>query len=127
MWERLKQYRALKKQNPKLEFEPIEIPGNGTLHQSRTPLNVEETIQSLQNQSSFLKKNNPINLLGISLGGMLALKWAELIPSQIENLIIINSSLKQTSSFYKRLRINQYFKLFECIKKKDLEEKISEI
>jgi pimeloyl-ACP methyl ester carboxylesterase len=101
--------------DPRLEFELLEIPGNGTRFQETTPLQVSKVIQAIQEKSELLKKYQSVNLLGLSLGGMISMKWAELYPHQINKLIVVNSSLSQFSPFYRRLIPNAYRAIIKII------------
>ena len=98
--------------NPDAKVEFLEIPGNGLLNNELTPTDPKLVIDLIRAKSSFCQNNLPFHLCGISLGGMIALKWAELYPQNIENLVIINSSLKQFSPFYHRLNPRNYGQIF---------------
>lgn len=100
-----------KKMNPHVEMEFLELPGNGYLNNENSKTDVKELIDYLRSKSQFVKQKDPIHLCGISLGGMVALKWAELYPENIQSVTIINSSLKQFSPFYERLILKNYLKI----------------
>lgn len=101
--------------NPSANVEYLEIPGNGTLAHECTPTNPEVLIHLLKKNSKIVASNSPYQLCGISLGGMVALKWAELNSSKVKSVYVINSSLTQFSPFYKRLMIQNYFSLFKIL------------
>ncbi len=83
----------------------VELAGNGFLHQYDTPTDILEAIDQLQAQ---LPENlEHFGLIGISLGGMLATKWAQLWPEKIKQLVLINSS-SNLSPFYHRLMPHNY-------------------
>jgi len=105
--------KIFKNLHPKINSEFLEIPGNGSLYLEETPINPEKVIQFLKNRSQFCQKNVPFNICGISLGGMIALKWAELYPQDICSVVIINSSLNQCSPFYQRLRLKNYYSILK--------------
>ena len=100
-----------KRINPDAQIEFMEIPGNGFLSDEKSPTNVKILINILREKNKFSQKNMPFNICGISLGGMVALKWAELYPHEINSVSLINSSLRQYSSFYERLLPNNYAKM----------------
>ena len=113
--------------NPEAEVEYLEIPGNGLLSFEITPTDPKILIDLLKNKSHVAQSSDTYHLCGISLGGMLALKWAELYPESIESVSIINSSLSQFSSFNKRLIPANYLSLMGTIFEHDSylqEEKI---
>lgn len=100
------------KLNPKAKIEFLEFPGNGYLNEEKSFTNPNELIKYLRNKSQFCKKNESFNLCGISLGGMIALKWAETYPNEVTSVSIINSSLKQLSPIRLRLSPKNYKKIF---------------
>lgn len=101
--------------NPNAQVEYLEIPGNGSLSADQTPVHPEMVIDLLKSNSRLAQSNSTYHLGGISLGGMVALKWAQLDPSKIESVNVINSSLSQYSAFYQRLRPENYLPLLSAI------------
>jgi pimeloyl-ACP methyl ester carboxylesterase len=97
--------------HPDWEVEFLEIPGNGILNHRDTPIDPVTVIKEISEQSQFIKEGKSFHLCGISLGGMIALKWAELYPEQVESVAIINCSLSQYSPFYQRLSPKLYRKI----------------
>lgn len=95
-WDFLPQLQA---QFPQDEFHTADILGNGRHHTERTPLSVKKNIEALRNQAPQTGKKI---LVGFSLGGMLALEWAQLYSEEVEAVILINASLNN-SPFYKRI------------------------
>lgn len=92
----------------KPQAEYLEIPGNGNCHNEITPLSPEMLIEKLRKKSQFCSNNQTYHLCGISLGGMIALKWAEMYPKEVLSVTTINSSLSQGSFFFQRLRPQNY-------------------
>jgi pimeloyl-ACP methyl ester carboxylesterase len=97
------------------EIEFLEIPGNGFSSNERSPIAPEKIVQLLKSRSSFCKEGMPFNLCGISLGGMIALKWCELYPENISSVSIINSSLRQCSKLSERLVPQNYSKILQAL------------
>lgn len=85
--------------------ECVELAGNGYLADQFTPEKIEEALLDLKKQLPPDLKN--FGIIGISLGGMLATKWAQLYPHEVSHLVLINSS-SSLSPFYKRLNPAQY-------------------
>ncbi len=112
---------SLKKVVPEVTFLPLEMAGNGHRSNELSHMNPEAVIQDFRQQLQAWKGSHPeyhsaqITVLAISLGGMLALKWAELYPNEIDQLIVVNSSLNQCSPFYKRLIPKNYFRIFKTL------------
>jgi pimeloyl-ACP methyl ester carboxylesterase len=114
---------VLKSMDSSIDFEMVEIPGNGTRNKEITPLSAVEVIHAIKKVSRIANEHKPFNLVGISLGGMIGLKWAELYPEDINQLVVINTSLSQFSPIYKRLRGQQYLNLFRAIKEKSVRKR----
>lgn len=110
-----------KKNIPKAHFVSFEMPGNGERSQENSLTDPLKAIEDLRQQLHRYQNQNPqyknakIVLVGVSLGGMLALKWCELFPGEIHQAFIVNSSLKQFSSFYHRLLYTNYFKVLKIL------------
>lgn len=103
-----------KASNPNIEYELLEIPGNGSCANEITPTDPKILIDQIRKKSYLLKKSVPVNICGVSLGGMIAIKWAELYPGEVQSVIVINSSLAQLSKFYQRLRPGNYLNLLKA-------------
>lgn len=109
----------LKSKVPNAEIELMEIPGNGTQNHKVTPTEIDSVIQEIKKLSQFVNQAEPFHLVAISLGGIVALKWAELYPKDMASVTIINSSLNQCSPFYKRLNPKNYLKIVIALFEKD--------
>lgn len=109
--------------HPEFEVEFLEIPGNGVLFESVTPVDPVEIIRQISLQSRFVREGLSFHLCGISLGGMIALKWAELHPEVVESVTVINCSLADLSPFYKRLNPNLYSKILKTLFSKGVLQK----
>lgn len=109
--------------NPDVRIEFLEIPGNGNRSSEKTPINPLTVIDLLRRDSRFIIEGEKFNLCGISLGGMVALKWAELYPEEILTVNVINTSLTQLSSFFERLSPAIYQNLLQAFFTKDLNQR----
>ena len=109
--------------NPSAQVEFLELPGNGTVSHEDTPINAREVIDLIREKSWIVQKNIPFHICGISLGGMIALKWAEIYPQNIQTINIINSSLGQFSPFYRRLIPATYLQILNAAFNSDIAEK----
>lgn len=89
--------------------QTVELPGNGYLYQEQTPNDIQQVITQLKSQLSYSSRE-PVGLFGISLGGMLATKWAQLHPQEVSHLVLINSS-SQLSPFQLRLLPQNYLSI----------------
>lgn len=90
----------------------VELAGNGFLSTQLTPVKIDEAVQQLRSQLPSDLKN--YGLLGISLGGMLATRWAQLYATEVQKLILINSS-SRISPFHKRLIPKNYVSILKVL------------
>lgn len=115
-WEFLPQ---LQEQFPQDDFHTADILGNGRLNSSRTPLSIKKNVEALRSQAPQSGKKI---LVGFSLGGMLALEWAQLYADEVEAIILINASLNN-SPFYKRITPYSISCIFKSAFQKDYEKR----
>jgi pimeloyl-ACP methyl ester carboxylesterase len=78
----------------------LNLPGTGSLYHLPTPIELNELVVYLHHQ--FLREQNgdeegPWVLLGVSMGGMIGLKWAENFPEDFAGVVAINSSCGSSS------------------------------
>ncbi|MGA8864908.1 MAG: alpha/beta hydrolase [Gallionella sp.] len=90
----------------------LDFPGNGRLHTQTSPTSVAQMADYCHEELLKLGYLPPYNLLALSLGAMVAVAWSERCPSELENLVLINTSLSPYSPFYHRLRPENYPVLF---------------
>ncbi|HLT23389.1 MAG TPA: alpha/beta hydrolase, partial [Bacteriovoracaceae bacterium] len=81
--------KLLQEHYPESKIILLDLPGAGTLHKERAPLSVEKMVTRLRKEidEHLLEKNN-INFIGVSLGGMVAMKWAEMFPQDLNKIIL---------------------------------------
>ena len=84
----------------------LQLSGNGFLHDEETPISIDTAVEKFRAQISDMGAES-LGLVGISMGGMLATRWAQLFPNEISHLVLINSSSKKTP-FNQRLRPENY-------------------
>lgn len=93
-------------------FAP-DLPGNGTLNAETSPLHVEEMAESIRIRLMAQGIRPPYHLLAMSLGAMAAVAWAARHPDEIHGAVLINTSLRPFSPFYRRLKPGSYCRLLK--------------
>lgn len=83
---------------------PIDLPGNGTAAHTRSPARVEAFVDAVRAEAQRRGAHAPYRVLAMSLGGMVAAEWAQRFPGEIEQLVLVNTSMRPYSRFYERLR-----------------------
>jgi pimeloyl-ACP methyl ester carboxylesterase len=90
------------------EVVTLDLPGNGALHQSNSPLSIEKMLECDRSQLSARGFAPPYYALGLSLGAMVAVAWSALHPQELCGCVLINSSLRRFDPFYRRMRPSAY-------------------
>jgi pimeloyl-ACP methyl ester carboxylesterase len=90
------------------EVITLDLPGNGVLHRERSPSRVEEMAVYCREELRRRNMAPPYNVLAMSLGAMVTVAWAEQHPQELQACVLINTSLRPFSPFYRRLRPAAY-------------------
>jgi pimeloyl-ACP methyl ester carboxylesterase len=95
-------------------FTP-DLPGNGVLNDMPSPLTIDTMIDHCRTWLAAQPHDHPVYLLGLSMGGMLAVRWAQRYPAELAGCVLINSSLGNFSPFYHRLQWRSYGTLLRIL------------
>ena len=82
----------------------LDLPGNGALCAKTSPASVAGLLEALRQQIDECAVALPVNVLAMSLGGMVATHWAQRYPSEVARLVLINTSMRPFSGLSERLR-----------------------
>lgn len=94
----------LSERMPGLRVVPIDLPGNGSLNVQRSPSRVDAMARAARQRASELGLPPPYHLVAMSLGAMVAVEWAVQDPSSMRSCVLINTSMRPFSPWYRRLR-----------------------
>ncbi|MEI8256191.1 MAG: alpha/beta hydrolase [Deltaproteobacteria bacterium] len=88
----------------------LDLPGTGTEHLRNSPLSVPAIGEDVRARWLALRAQNPgpWGVLGISLGGMVALAWAGAYPRDFERLVVVNSSAGDLNVPWQRMRLDVF-------------------
>lgn len=111
----------LQQKYPKDLILALDIAGNGTERGRPSFTRISDYVEDLRARpevknlfhSDALRRPAKINLICISMGAMIGAAWAELYPSELASLTMINTSDGATSHFYERLRPRNYLSLLK--------------
>lgn len=103
--------REIAAQQPNVELVLLDLPGNGPLFWQTSPSHVPDIVDACRAELARLGKSGPFHLLAMSLGAMVACDWAQRFPGEISGSVLINTSLRPYSPFYRRARPPGYWKL----------------
>lgn len=93
---------------PEAEVLTLDLPGNGQLHGMDSPADVVSMAEYCRAELIRRGLPPPYHLLAMSLGAMVAVVWADRHPEEIAGSVLINTSLRPCSPFYRRLRPVNY-------------------
>lgn len=93
----------------------LDFPGNGARHLEDSPHTVAGLVDDCRRALEALGHHGPVNLLAMSLGAMVAVDWASRYPQEVESCVLINTSLRGVSPFYRRLRPASYGRLLRIL------------
>lgn len=96
---------------PEMRVLTLDLPGNGTLHRQASPSRVSDMVESCRGELARRGLHGPVHLLAMSLGGMVACDWSLRYPDEVAGMVLINTSLRPYSPFFRRLRPANYWKL----------------
>ena len=85
-----------------------DLPGNGTRHEEDSATRVAAMVESCRADLLARAIAPPYHLLALSLGGMVAVEWAHRYPQEIARCVLLNTSMRPHSPFYRRLRWQNY-------------------
>ncbi|MFP5519512.1 MAG: alpha/beta fold hydrolase [Bdellovibrionia bacterium] len=97
-------YELFTERFPQDKVELIDLPGNGERHLESSPTQISEFVNDLRVKSEFLQMGQSVNILALSLGGMIALEWAQQFPDEVESIHLVCTSTSSTSNIFERLQ-----------------------
>jgi len=92
-----------------------DLPGSGIHHREKSPTRIREIVEFVRADIAVHLFDKPVHLLGLSLGGMVALEWARCYPQECAGAVLINTSLRGLNPFYQRLKPGSYLPLFRAL------------
>lgn len=95
----------LQQRFPNALISTPDIPGNGLRNQEISPDTIGGITDALRQQVNL---SQPVRLVALSMGGMIAIDWMMRYPAEIEAAVLINTSARPLSPFYRRLRWTAY-------------------
>lgn len=100
--------QEFKRHVPGAEVRVPDLPGNGALHLRKSPARVDRMVEHYRATLTEQSVKPPYFLLALSLGAMVAVAWAHRYPAEISACVLISTSLRPFSPFYRRLHWRNY-------------------
>lgn len=99
---------AVAEARPGAQVHALDLPGNGSLHQTTSPATVAGMVDALRSQIAARGLPPPYHIMALSLGGMIAVNWLSRYPDEIAAAVLINTSAAGFNPFWQRLRAANY-------------------
>jgi pimeloyl-ACP methyl ester carboxylesterase len=94
---------------PNARITLLDLPGTGCFYQEKSPSSIKAITGSVRRHaldSGLLQQ--PVTILALSLGAMVAWEWMHRYPEDICGAVLMNTSFADVSPFYQRLRWQSY-------------------
>ena len=102
----------LKQRFPGALISTPDVAGNGVRNHEISPDTIAGMTDALRQQ---VNRSQPVRLIALSMGGMIAIDWMTRYPAEIEAAVLINTSARPLSPFYRRLRWTAYAHLLRLL------------
>lgn len=86
------------------EFVFTDLPGCGAHARVKVPSSVRGMADFVRADLVARGHTPPLRMIGLSLGAMVAISWAQTRPGEIERLVLINTSMRPFSRPFMRMR-----------------------
>lgn len=83
----------------------LDLPGTGEHRNRRSPTSVPAIVAACRADLRRRGVPPPYRLLGVSLGGMVALEWSRSCPDEIAGCMVVNTSMRPHGAWHERLRL----------------------
>ena len=93
----------------------LDLPGNGSLCAQQSPASVAELAARCRAELGRQALPGPYVLVAMSLGAMVALEWAHAHPENLAGCVLLNTSLRGLSPFWRRLRPRSQLRLLRVL------------
>jgi pimeloyl-ACP methyl ester carboxylesterase len=103
--------QALRDRLGTIDCIALDLPGNGTLNDLRSPSTIEAMATNCREQLDALGITSKVYLLGVSMGAMVAVEWATRAPRSIAGCVLVNTSFARVDPWFRRLRPSSCAKL----------------
>jgi pimeloyl-ACP methyl ester carboxylesterase len=111
--------RRLAQAGPGTSVVAVDLPGAGALHDTAAPTAVAVMAHDCRGRLLRLGVRPPYRLLGLSLGGMVALEWTAAWPGEVSHCVLVNTSMRPHGRPWQRLRPSMWLALATLLARRD--------
>jgi len=117
--------KRLEQAFPDDRFHPVDLPGTGVHYRESSPGTIAGIREQVERQVSHIP--GPYGILALSMGGMVALDWAQNAPAgQIQALVLINTSCGFSPPWH-RMRPGAWPRIMRLLARRELFEREADI
>lgn len=107
------------------QFHLVDLPGTGVHFKDRSPDRIADIREQVRRSIDHIPA--PYSLLALSMGGMVALDWAQHVTEgEIQNLVLINTS-SGFSSPWRRMRPGAWPRIIRLLARRELFDREADI
>lgn len=92
-----------------------DLPGSGQWVGERAPMRIAATTDFVRARLAAHGPAPPYRIVALSFGAMVALDWAQRFPSEIERLVLINTSIRRDNGPFERLRPSAWPRVLRAV------------
>lgn len=93
----------------------LDLPGFGDQNEKSSPISVFGITNEIRKRFQSVRGDAQWGILGVSMGGMVALDWAARWPMDFRCGVVINSSSKDSGDLWERLSAFGMYKTFQIL------------
>ncbi len=113
---------------PDAQITLLDLPGTGCFHQETSPTTIKAITDQVRHHAfDHGLIQQPVTILALSLGAMVAWEWMLSYPEEICGAALMNTSFADLSPFYQRLRWQSYKDFIALALTRDLQNRESKI
>lgn len=100
---------------PEARVIALDLAGNGRLHGQPSSWTVDGMVECVRSQCQQLGVEGPVHVLAVSMGAMVASRWAHQYPQEVRAQVLVNTSMRPFSWPWQRLRPANYAPLLRLL------------
>ena len=113
---------------PNAQITLLDLPGTGRFYRNASPGTIQAITDNVRNQALAQGLiQQPVTLLALSLGAMVAWEWMRRYPDDICGATLMNTSFADLSPFYQRLRWQSYKDFIALVMTRDVYQREAKI
>lgn len=100
---------------PDDEIVLFDFAGNGKRNKEKSAITIADMTNDVRSYLSSHSKKQPVYIIALSLGAMVAVDWMSRYPDECAGAVLISTSLRGLNPFYQRLLPSNYSTIFRSL------------